>query len=186
MSPATFTQILNALGLLGLTLVLLTALLLQFILGELPCPLCLLQRVGMVAAGFGLFLNLRFGPHPAHYGVVLLGALFGAATATRQILLHIVPGTGEYGSALFGYHLYTWCLVIFMLAIAAVAILLLLEGQFDLGSYREPPAFGNLVCILFTATTVVLMAVHFLQCGPSECPDDPTTYWILGQLGGGP
>ena len=120
MTPANFTQILNALGLLGLTLILLTALLLQFILGELPCPLCLLQRVGMVAAGFGLFLNLRFGPHPAHYGVVLLGALFGAATATRQILLHIVPGSGEYGSPLLGFHLYTWCLVIFMLAIAAV------------------------------------------------------------------
>ncbi len=66
---------LNALGLLAVTLVLAAALVLQLTLGELPCPLCLLQRVGFVAVGCGLLLNVRFGPAPLHYGLVILGAL---------------------------------------------------------------------------------------------------------------
>ena len=42
MSPAGFARSLNALGLLAVTLVLATALILQLSLRELPCPLCLL------------------------------------------------------------------------------------------------------------------------------------------------
>ena len=61
MGSASFVRDLNALGLLAVSLVLATALFLQVTVGELPCPLCLLQRVGFVAAGFGLLLNVRFG-----------------------------------------------------------------------------------------------------------------------------
>ncbi len=38
--------LLNTLGLLGMTAVLLIGFILQFVLNELPCPLCLLQRIG--------------------------------------------------------------------------------------------------------------------------------------------
>ena len=41
---------------------------------DLPCPLCTLQRAAFIAAGFGLALNLIFGPRPSHYGVMILGA----------------------------------------------------------------------------------------------------------------
>ncbi len=87
------------------------ALILLPALGELPCPLCLLQRIDFIALGRGLLLNMRFGPSPLHYGLVIAAALFGAAAAGRQVLLHIVPGSGAYGSPLFGLHLYTWSLV---------------------------------------------------------------------------
>ena len=131
MGPAAFARELNTLGLLAVTLVLAAALLLQLALGELPCPLCLLQRVGFIAVGFGLLLNVRFGPAPLHYGLVILGALYGAAAAGRQVLLHIVPGSGAYGSPLFGIHLYTWSLVLFLVVVAGVALLLMMEGQFE-------------------------------------------------------
>jgi disulfide bond formation protein DsbB len=98
----------NALGAGGLALVMAFAFVLQFLFDELPCPLCQLQRVAIVLCGFGFVLNLRLGPHPAHYGLVLIAALFGLAVSGRQVLLHIVPGSGSYGSAVFGLHLYSW------------------------------------------------------------------------------
>ena len=33
------------------------------------------------------------------------------SASLRQISLHVVPGTGSYGSALFGMHFYTWAFV---------------------------------------------------------------------------
>ncbi len=53
---------LNALGLLGCCAILLVAFGYQFALGELPCPLCLLQRAAFAASGVGFALNVRFGP----------------------------------------------------------------------------------------------------------------------------
>src|SRR5258708_31261310 len=121
----------NAAGAAGIAVVLLVAFGLQFGLKELPCPLCNLQRVAFALCGLGFVLNLRFGGHPLHYGLSLLAALFGVAVAGRQVLLHIVPGTGAYGSTLFDIHLYTWSLLAFVAVIAGVALLLILGGRPD-------------------------------------------------------
>ena len=180
MSPASFARHLNALGLLAVTAVLAAALVLQVTLGELPCPLCLLQRVAFVAVGFGLLLNIRFGLSPLHYGLVILGALYGVAAAGRQVLLHIVPGSGAYGSPLWGLHLYTWCVVLFLVVIAGIALLLLMEGQFERS--RPPPDGGwhRLVVGLYVGVTVLVGVSAFVECGPGVCPDNPTSYWLFG------
>ena len=47
-----------------------------------------------------------------------------------QVLLHIVPGSGAYGSALFGLHFYTWALIAFGVTVCAAAFMLLFERQF--------------------------------------------------------
>ena len=182
MSPAAFARDLNGLGLVAVTLVLATALVLQLLLGELPCPLCLLQRLGFVALGFGLLLNLRFGPSPLHYGLVIVAALFGAAAAGRQVLLHIVPGSGAYGSPLLGLHLYTWSLVLFLTAIAAVAVLLLMEGQFERGRAQPARAWHRVAMGLYLGVTAVIGIAAFVECGPGECPDNPTSYWLLDRM----
>ena len=148
-------------------------------LGELPCPLCLLQRVGFIAVGFGLLLNVRFGPAPLHYGLVILGALYGAAAAGRQVLLHIVPGSGAYGSPLFGIHLYTWSLVLFLVVVAGVALLLMMEGQFERVRAWTATGWQRVVMGLFLAVTVLVGISAFAECGPGECPDNPTSYWLL-------
>mgnify|MGYP006198665043 CR=1 FL=1 len=41
----------------------------------------------------------------------------GGAVSARQILLHIVPGSGSYGDAFFGLHFYTWALIVFSLIV---------------------------------------------------------------------
>ena len=48
-------------ALIGLSAVLLVAFYYQLVLGEFPCPLCLLQRVGFIVAGVGVILNLTYG-----------------------------------------------------------------------------------------------------------------------------
>ena len=172
---------LNGAGAAGLAFVLLLALFLQLVLGELPCPLCLLQRVGLVATGFGLLLNIRCGPRPLHYGLVLIGALFGVAAAGRQVLLHIVPGSGAYGEPFLGLHLYTWCLIFFLVAIAAVAVMLLLEGQFAAPGPAVPasPRWVELAAVLLVAMAALCVVSTFVECGPRECPDNPTSYWLF-------
>ena len=119
---------LNALGLYAIALVLVVAFAAQLALGELPCPLCLLQRIQFAMLALGPVLNVRFGPRPSHYAVSLLIAIAGAGFAMRQILLHIMPGDAGYGSALLGYHYYTWAFIGFSLAIILLAAMLLFEG----------------------------------------------------------
>ncbi|MBV1926927.1 MAG: disulfide bond formation protein B, partial [Rhodobacteraceae bacterium] len=112
---AETSRVLNALGMLAICLVLILAIYYQLALYELPCPLCLLQRVGFVAVGFGLGLNLLYGARPRNYALMLLAAVFGISVSVRQILLHIVPGTGHYGSPVLGLHYYTWAGIAFFL-----------------------------------------------------------------------
>src|SRR5262249_9463202 len=90
---------LNALGLCAIALVLAVTFAAQLLLDDLPCPLCLLQRIQFAMLAAGPILTLRFGPRPSHYAVSLFAAIAGAAFATRQILLHIMPGDPGYGSA---------------------------------------------------------------------------------------
>jgi disulfide bond formation protein DsbB len=85
--------LLNALSLYGLALVLVAAFAAQLVLHELPCPLCLLQRILFAALAIGPILNIRFGPRPCHYALSLLAAVAGAIASTRQVLLHIMPAT---------------------------------------------------------------------------------------------
>ena len=66
---ADLSRLLNALGLVALDTVLVLAFADQLWFRDLPCPICILQRAGFIAAGFGLALNLMFGPRPSHQGL---------------------------------------------------------------------------------------------------------------------
>ncbi len=59
-----FAVILNALGLYAIALVLAAAFAAQLLLHELPCPLCLLQRVQFALLAIGPILNVRGGRAP--------------------------------------------------------------------------------------------------------------------------
>ena len=49
----------------------------QFVEGEFPCPLCLLQRLAMLGVAIGAMMNLRFGVRTSHYAVTIFSAIFG-------------------------------------------------------------------------------------------------------------
>ncbi len=185
MTPA-IARTLNALGLLAVSLVLIAAFLDQFLLGELPCPLCLLQRVGFMGAALGLALNVRFGPRPSHYAVAILSACFGGMVSIRQILGHIVPGTGTYGSAIFGLHYYSWALLIFGAIVLGCTALLFLERQFVESDAATARATGFGVAMIGLAAALALAngVSTVLECGAGLCPDNPVVYELLQGLKG--
>ncbi len=172
--------VLNALGLYAVAAILAAAFLLQVVLQELPCPLCLLQRVAFVGLAVGPVLNLRYGPRPSHYALSLLAALAGAGFAMRQILLHIAPGDPGFGSAVFGLHYYSWAFVCFAAAMGLIALVMLFEGQFDRRS-GEPAlgAFEKAAVWLVIGLALANAAGVFLECGLTVCPDNPVRYeWL--------
>ena len=173
---------LNALSLYAVALVLAAAFAAQFMLHELPCPLCLLQRILFATLAVGPILNIRFGPRPSHYAISLLAAMAGAVASTRQVLLHIMPGDAGYGSALLGYHYYSWALIGFVAAIVLLAAILLFDRQFaDEGA--APPAdggaFAQIAVWLVIVLTVANVVTTLLECGPSACADNPIVYELL-------
>jgi disulfide bond formation protein DsbB len=172
---------LNALGLIAISGVLLVAFAEQIFNGELPCPLCLLQRVGFVIVGAGLALNVLCGLRPAHYGVMLLGAFVGAAVALRQVALHIVPGTGGYGDPILGLHYYTWAFVLFAVVVAGAGLMLLLESQFS-DTRRDRSGLGRIAVGLFALVVLANGISTVLECGGGLCPDNPTSYQLLDQF----
>ena len=178
---ASASRTLNALGLLAVSLVLIAAFLDQFLLGELPCPLCLLQRAGFVGAAFGLALNVAFGPRPGHYGVAILSACIGGAVSIRQILGHIVPGTGTYGSAVLGLHYYTWALLVFGAIVLGCAVLLFFERQFEAApaGRARVTGFGRAMLILAGFLALANGVSTVLECGGGLCPDNPVSYQLL-------
>src|SRR5213076_1251310 len=173
---------LNALGLYAIALVLLVAFAAQLLLHELPCPLCLLQRIQFAMLAVGPILNIRFGPRPSHYAVSLLTAAAGAAFASRQVLLHILPGDAGYGSALLGYHYYTWALLGFIAAIVLIAAVLLFDRQFEEDKAILPAtggAFAQTAVWLVIALTAANVVTTLLECGFGACADDPVAYELL-------
>ncbi len=171
---------LNALSLYGVAAVLAAAFAAQFLLNELPCPLCLLQRIMFTALAIGPILNIRFGPRPSHYALSLLAAMVGAIVSTRQVLLHIMPGDTGYGSALLGYHYYTWALLGFIAAIGLLAIIMLFDKQFD-STPTDPPAsaFGRTAVWLVIGLTALNVISTLLECGFGACADNPLVYELL-------
>jgi disulfide bond formation protein DsbB len=173
---------LNALGLYAVALVLAAAFVAQLILDELPCPLCLLQRIQFALLAVGPILNIRFGPRPSHYALSLLAAAAGAAFAMRQILLHVMPGDPGFGFALLGYHYYTWAFLTFAIAIVLIAAMLLLDSQFAPDAVppsHQVDAFGRIAVWLVIALTALNVIATLLECGFGACPDNPAEYELL-------
>jgi disulfide bond formation protein DsbB len=181
--PGDVAKLLNALALMAVDTVLALAFVDQLWFSDLPCPLCILQRAGFTAAGFGLALNVIFGPKPSHYGLTILGAVVGGAISIRQILEHVVPGTGSYGNAIFGLHLYTWAFIAFALMILGSAIMLLDDRQFS----RAEPMSSRLRPLPVTAVaTFILLAIGnvvstLMLCGGGFCPETPGGYLIFNE-----
>lgn len=178
---------LNAIGMLAICAVLAMGFYSQFTQGELPCPLCLLQRVGAVAVLCALMLNVVKGPKPDHYSIMIIGAFFGGAVSLRQISLHIVPGTGSYGAPFLGMHYYTWAFLVFALVIFGTAIVAAYSTQYHKQQFipfKEQSGLAKLAIATSLFFVTMNVIVTFAECGPLRCPDDPTTYWLSNQLGG--
>ncbi|MEJ2516742.1 MAG: disulfide bond formation protein B [Methyloceanibacter sp.] len=180
MSPE-LSKLLNALGLIAIGTVLTMAFIDQVWFGELPCPLCILQRAGLIAAGCGIALNIVFGPKPSHYGIAIIGAIASAAISMRQVLLHIVPGTGFYGPPVWGLHLYTWAFLFAVAIVLGSGFMLLFDRQFSQvqGGSARLKGLSLLAILLFLVLTVANVFSTIALCGTGLCPDNPEDYELF-------
>ena len=155
--------------------ILTAAMVMQYAYGELPCPLCLLQRVAMLGVCFGVMQNFRNGFSDRNLGYSLLFSVFLLVVAVRQTLLDIYPRPGhEYvGSTVLGLHMPVWSILIAVALITAFAIKLCVIGTED-GS--RPPERATLVGRLATALSLYVIAIALInfgsvvvQCALSQC-----------------
>lgn len=182
------SRVINIIALFGLIGVLAGSLHLQFGVGEQPCPLCIVQRSGMVGLAVGPIMNLLWGIRARHYALSILAAVVGAAGSTRQILLHIAdPADPGYGPEVFGWHLYTWALVTFIVAIVGCALLIMWQAPFEAGDRGvlhdaaplRPLVAGlivwlSLLVIIWVFIDLLAIGIYIVpECGLGECPDDP-------------
>lgn len=175
-----FSSLMNILGLAGICGVLAMALIWQVVFDEPPCPLCLLQRAAFVMVGIGLLLNMRFGPSPMHYGLILFSSLAGAFVAGRQTLLHIAPLDQGYGSPFLGLHFYTWAFVLFAVLMLWTAMMLVIDrAHVDHPQTRIPGKLIGWIAWIFFILVAANLLSTLLECGFGACPDNPVSYlWL--------
>jgi disulfide bond formation protein DsbB len=140
----------------------------------------LLQRAGLIMVGLAFMMNVRFGEKGRYYALALVAAICTASIAARQVLLHIVPGSGSYGSSLLGLHFYSWALLF------AVAIILFIAGMLVV---FEPGSTGNvaknlnkisaLVVIVFTLLIAANLFFVVVECGMGQCEGNRALYNVM-------
>ncbi|MET0278377.1 MAG: disulfide bond formation protein B [Pseudorhodoplanes sp.] len=178
MKPQTAVTM-NVIALFAIAGILIAAFAMQLALDELPCPLCLLQRALFCALAAGPILNLRYGPRTSHYALSILAALIGAAVSVRQVLLHILPGDPGYGTAVLGYHYYTWAFLMFVAAIALASLMLLFDRQFEDEAAPRASQAGAVAVWLVIGLVAANAFSTLAICGFAACPDNPVRYELL-------
>src|ERR1700681_1506147 len=93
--PATLNDLFLLALMLAMASILTTAMIFQYHGGEIPCPLCLLQRAAMFSDCFGVIQHFRHGYSARTDGVSMLFALFLLIVSARQTLLDIYPRPGH-------------------------------------------------------------------------------------------
>jgi disulfide bond formation protein DsbB len=175
-SPITVAldRLILLLMLMILAAILTAAMVFQYAFGEIPCPLCLLQRFAMLGCCFGLIQQLRSNTSERGTGISLIFAILLLVISARQTLLDIFPRPGhEYiGSAIFGIHMPVWSVFIALALLLGFAVRLALFG----GSRPAPEAVGSPIRRLaqgLVIYVVVICAINLLsvvlQCGIGEC-----------------
>ena len=185
--PAAALDYLFQLGLLAsLTGILTAAAVLQYAAGEIPCPLCLLERLAMFGIGYGVILNLRTGFAERNTGISLVFAVLLLIIASRQTLLDIYPRPGhEYiGTAILGLHMPVWSVVIALCVLTAFALKLTILGGDDHRRANPIDSFPVLpvAARVLSGALLLLCALNFVsvivQCGFGECHTEG--YRLLG------
>jgi disulfide bond formation protein DsbB len=167
-----WVRTLNGLMALVLMGVLLSAYYQQYFKHEMPCPLCILQRLAMVGVAMGPVINLIFGIRAAHYGVSMLFAMFGASVSLRQMAMHVCPGFPDFGLPVYGVSLYTWAFLSFAACLFSIGIFLLIHIPEDRARVRMN-WFEMFVVGLVIAITFSNLITTYDECGFGPCKDVP-------------
>lgn len=177
-------------------IVLLGAFYIQFGVGELPCPLCMQQRYGMILstlAAIFVVLQARRGQltslrYAQGLGMGVLAVTAGSAVSIRHITRHILPGDPGYGSPFLGLHLYTWAYITYAIVVIYCAVALMLAPR---GIPVAPPpgsrarTVSTVIIWLFFALVIAnFIAIIFEEGFAWRLPSDPQHWNLIEQLRG--
>ncbi len=159
--------------LIALAAALTAAMVMQYAFGEIPCPLCLLQRFAMFGCCFGIITQLRSPGSERGAGIGAIFAVLLLVISVRQTLLDLFPRPGHayVGSAVFGLHMPVWSVLI------AVALLLGFAARLVLfGATRAVLDRSSLISRLAGALAfyiLLICAINFasvvVHCGAGQC-----------------
>lgn len=174
---------LDSIAIIGIIIILITAFGYQLVDNELPCALCVMQRMGLYAISLGLVINLVIGRNQTNYTMIIISSVINSWISLLQVILHIVPNTGGFGSSVFGLHMYTWNFIVSMIFIVYGCLGGFLNGSEYQLRVKISLIHKIIIGILFL--TLVANAISaFIECGPYICPSDPQSYWLLDMISG--
>ncbi len=185
-AAATLDRLILVLMLAVLAAILTAAMVMQYAFGEIPCPLCLLQRVAMFGCCFGLIAQLRTDNSERGTGIALVFAVLLLVISVRQTLLDLFPRPGHdyVGSAVFGIHLPVWSVIIAVALLLGFAIRLALfggaRGAADAERHVQGYVHGHVrgylpgaIVRTLALYVIAICAINFLsviaQCGFDQC-----------------
>lgn len=164
----------------------------QFMFNEMPCPLCMLQKYGMIFAAMGpIYIlvsrqrnELTYRKYMTGMGISLVSSFFGAVYSARQMIFHF--SDEGYGAAFFGLHFYTWSFIMFAAIILYCGVMLAFQDNFMPSNEKYSSLIENgiqLVLIIFFITMVVVFLSVTFELGFNFIlPDDPTQYNMFHQF----
>ncbi len=163
-------RFLNALVILIICGVIGGAYLVEIIYHELPCPLCMLQRIAMIGVGTGALMNLRFGIRPSHYSLILFSALFGMCVSLRQVALHVCPQFPTFGTPVLGLSLFAWAFIVFFCVILGTGFVNILHpNSHDAAEHQHFTFFEKICAYFLVGITFANVITTAWQCGFSPC-----------------
>lgn len=165
-----------------LAAILTAAMVLQYGYHEVPCPLCLLQRIAMFGICFALMLQDRRGDRVRCIGLGIVSALFLLVVSARQTLLDIcpLPGRSYVGSAVLGLHMPVWSVIVALAVIAVLAVQLAVlgaEGPREEATWPLLSRIAAIAGLYVIALCAINLVSAILQCGLGAC--HTTGYTLL-------
>jgi disulfide bond formation protein DsbB len=181
--PAVLNDLFLFAMMLTMAAILTMAMVLQYDSGEIPCPLCLLQRVALFGVCFGIILHFRHGDSARNDGFSMLFALLLLVVSVRQTLLDIYPRPGHsyIGSAILGLHMPVWSVIIAAAILLAFAIKFAALGGEHPRDPQASPMLGRMARLLSLYVIVIgliNLGSVILQCGFDAC--HTSGYRLLG------
>ncbi|MCH2171973.1 disulfide bond formation protein B [Myxococcota bacterium] len=184
-----FSYVSTHLVVLVVSCILIAAFGVQFFEDEMPCPLCILQRMAMMLAVVGpVHVIVKSHRHrviesewfASAWGMTVLGSVLGCVISTRQILLHIAPGSVGYGNPVLGLHLYTWALLVFVALLLTAGIhLVFIREDVPVVLERARVLSKSVVWLFWLVVLANAISVFFQAGFQMFLPDNPTHYRLL-------
>jgi len=169
---------------LAVVVILSIAMYMQYFLNEIPCPLCLLQRVAFLGIGYGAMMHFRGSPYIRAIGFALIFIFFLEIISLRQSLLDIYPRPGHQwvGSTVFGIHMPVWSFLISLIILLFIALDMIIVEQhtrISITKYFLLNKFANILTMLLIILCLINFISVILQCGLYNCHTDK--YLLLSQ-----